>query len=599
MSINKPEYRPAKKNKGKASAAGTARDTGQAINFVLCWHMHQPWYQQGIDGEYELPWVYLHAIKDYEDMVMHLESHPKMQVVVNFAPVLLEQLDDYAIQLKSLLDSGRKMKDPMLNLLAGATPIPQTAHERYQILCDCQRANAEKMIDPYPVFKRLLEMVQSMFPGGHCDEQETVCLQYFSQQYFVDVLVWYHIAWLGHALKQTQVSENLISKGGLFDTTDRRALIQLIYDCISQLIPRYRKLAESGQIELSMTPYGHPIIPLLNDMANMSCAQPEAPRPESKTYPGGEQRSHWHIQRGLDCFEKFFGLRPQGIWLSEGAISEDAIALIEKFDFKWTASGEGVWRNSVLLGSHDPEMVQTKHALFHPHELKGYKPKLFFRDDGLSDLIGFEYSKVNSIDAANDLVQHLVNIADFLGDSAERHVVSIILDGENAWEYYPHNGYYFLNHLYEILPEHKQVQATTFSAVSEKTNTHKLENLCAGSWVYGSFSTWIGEADKNRAWDRLVEAKLAYDKVVAGKGLTDKRLEKATRQLAICEGSDWFWWFGEKNSSDSVRDFDQLFRAQLKNLYKLLELPVPENLEQPLSAGGGNAENAGTMVRNN
>ncbi len=573
-------------------------DSKNAVNFVLCWHMHQPWYQEGIDGDYKLPWVYLHAVKDYEDMAAHLEAHPKMRVVVNFAPVLLEQLDDYATQLKNWLDKGQVMKDPLLNLLAGAKPIPESPLERYQLLCDCQRANAEKMIDPYPAFKSLLKPFKFMFPDGSCAELDTVCMQYLNSQYFVDVLVWYHLAWLGHSLKQTQTSKELIEKANLFDETDRRALLQLIYDCIKSLIPRYRKLAESGQIELSMTPYGHPIIPLLNDMGNMICAQPDAPTPACVVYPDGEERSRWHIQQGIECFEHYFGLRPQGIWLSEGAISDDAVALVEEFDFKWTASGEGVWRNSIQLSEHDPEKVHSKRALVHPHVLKGYKPKLFFRDDGLSDLIGFEYSKMNSVDAANDLVQHLVNIADFLGDSANRHVVSIILDGENAWEYYPHNGYYFLDHLYKTLSEHHLVSATTFSALTDKTKTHELESLCAGSWVYGSFSTWIGEPDKNRAWDRLVEAKQAYDKVLRKGKLTKKAVEKATRQLAICEGSDWFWWFGEVNSSESVNDFDQLFRAQLKNLYQLLKLQIPDNLDEPLSMGGGSAENAGTMLRN-
>ena len=569
----------------------------EALNFVLCWHMHQPWYQRGINGDYKLPWVYLHAIKDYEDMVMHLEAHPRMQVVVNFAPVLLEQLDDYATQLKGWLDDAQAMKDPMLNLLAGVTPIPLSPHERYQLLCDCQRANAEKMIDPYPAFKRLLEPVNSMFPGGRCDENDPGCLHYLNSQYFIDVLVWYHIVWLGHALKQTQTSKDLIKKASLYDESDRRSLLQLIYDCISQLIPRYRKLAENGQIEISMTPYGHPIIPLLNNMDNMQCAQPDAPKPDCESYPGGGQRSRWHMQHGIDCFEKYFGFRPRGVWLSEGAISEDAVALAEEFGFEWTASGEGVWRNSINLSEHDPDKVNSKRALFHPYVLGNHKIKLFFRDDGLSDMVGFEYSKMHSVDAANDLVQNLENISDFLGNSAHKHVVSVILDGENAWEYYPHNGYYFLDHLYQTLAEHKLVKATTFSQL-KKTKKHKLKKLCAGSWVYGSFSTWIGEPDKNRAWERLVEAKLAFDKTVSANVLNKQELETATRQLSICEGSDWFWWFGEKNSSESVSDFDQLYREQLKNLYRLLKLEVPDNLEEPLSKGGGNAENAGTMVRN-
>ncbi len=568
------------------------------VNFALCWHMHQPWYQRGLDGEYQLPWVYLHAIKDYADMAAHLEAHPKMKVVVNFAPVLLDQLEDYAAQLRGWLDDREPMNDPMLNLLAGATAIPDNLHNRYRLLCDCQRAHAPKMIDPYPAFKSLLSPVRFMFPHHECSEVDTEFLQYLDPQYFVDILVWYHLAWLGHSLKQTATAQRLIEKEALFDDIDRHELVRLIHDCIAELIPRYRKLAETGQIELSMTPYGHPIIPLLNDMKNMRCSQPKDPMPKTKGYPGGTDRARWHIQHGIETFERHFGMRPQGIWLSEGAISEDAIALIEEFDFKWTASGEGVWRSSIQMSDHDPEVIHSKRALFHSYQLNDYKPKIFFRDDGLSDLIGFEYSKRNSVEAANDLVQNLVNIADFLGDSAGRHVVSIILDGENAWEYYPHNGYHFLNQLYERLSDHKRVRTACFSELVDLPMCHDLETMCAGSWVYGSFSTWIGQADKNKAWDLLAEAKTAYDGVVAEGELDEASLQEATKQLAICEGSDWFWWFGDVNPSSSVSDFDQLYRVQLKNLYELLRLPVPAVLDEPVSLGGGDAENAGTMVRN-
>jgi alpha-amylase/alpha-mannosidase (GH57 family) len=573
--------------------------TASRVNFALCWHMHQPWYQQGIDGDYKLPWVYLHAIKDYDDMAAHLEAHPKMKLTVNFAPVLLEQLDDYATQLKVWLDSGERMRDPMLNLLAGVTEIPQDLHSRYQVLCDCQRAYAPKLIDPYPVFRRLLEPFSYMYPDRKCLEKDTGFLTYLEPQYFVDVLVWYHLAWLGHALKQTKLAQRLIRKESLFDATDRRELIELIYNCIAGLIPRYRKLAEKGQIELSMTPYGHPIIPLLNDFNNMTCAQPKAPAPDADGYPGGSARSRWHIEKGIECFERYFGLRPKGVWLSEGAISEDAIALIEEYGFSWTASGEGVWRNSMQMSKkYDPELVKSKRALFHSYQLGKHKPKIFFRDDGMSDLIGFEYSKRDSIAAADDLVQNLVNIADFLGDSAHRHVVTIILDGENAWEYYPHNGYPFLNHLYEKISGHKRIKAEHFSKLTRQQMCHKLEKLCPGSWVYGSFSTWIGEADKNRAWELLVAAKLAYDSVVAEGKLDNAAMTKVTKQLAICEGSDWFWWFGDHNPAGSVSDFDRLYRVQLKNLYRLLGLLVPANLDTPVSVGGGGAENAGTMRRN-
>lgn len=569
------------------------------VNFALCWHMHQPWYQHGIDGDYQLPWVYLHAIKDYSDMATHLEAHPRMKVTVNFAPVLLEQLDDYAQQLQHWLQSGSRMRDPMLNLLAGTSNIPPEAEDRCQLLRNCQRANAAKMIDPYPGFRKLLQPLKEMFSGEEKIARDKTFLKYLDPQYFIDILMWYHLAWLGHALKQTATAQRLIIKEALFDTADRRELLTLIHDCIAGLIPRYRKLAVSGQIELSMTPYGHPIIPLLNDFANVECTQPDAISPDGASYPGGMQRSRWHIQKGMECFENYFGMRPEGIWLSEGAISEDAIALIQEFGFKWTASGEAVWNNSIRLSSDEGKNVTSKRALYHSYRLKEYEPRIFFRDDGLSDLIGFEYGKRNSVEAAEDLVQNLVNISNFLGDRASRHVVTIILDGENAWEYYPHNGHYFLDHLYARLSDHNRIRTARLSELTELPICHDLEQLCAGSWVYGSFSTWIGQKDKNRAWDLLIQAKAAYDKVIASGVLDECTATLATRQLAIAEGSDWFWWFGDHNPAASVSDFDKLFRTQLRELYRILGQTVPAELEIPVSAGG-NAQtaNAGTMVRN-
>ena len=567
------------------------------VNFALCWHMHQPWYKHGLDGGYQLPWVYLHAIKDYDDMVTHLEAHPKMHVVVNFAPVLLEQLDDFATQLEAWLAEKKPLDCPLLNYLSGAKTVPADIDERYLLITICRRANAEKMINPYPAYKHLLEPVIPLLGDHGYDESKCGFLSYLDKQYFIDLVVWYHLAWLGHSLKQNRVAQRLIKKARHFTAKDRRDLISLIHQSVAGIIPRYRKLAERGQIELSMTPYGHPIVPLLNNFDNMACSQSGAPRPGCGNYPGGVERSRWHFQQGIECFKQYFGLRPKGVWLSEGAISADTMALVDEFDFEWTASGEGVWRNSCRLSGENSEKIQNKRALFHSYQLQGHNAKIFFRDDGLSDLIGFEYAKRDSIEAAEDLVQNLVNIANFLGDSASRHVVSIILDGENAWEYYPHNGYYFIDHLYTLLSSHERVNSCRLSDLTQQTLCHSLEKLCPGSWVYGSFSTWIGQKDKNHAWELLVTAKRAYDNVIAQGNLSRSQKFKATKQLAICEGSDWFWWFGDYNSSDSVSDFDVLFRSQLKSLYQFLQLPIPDTLQIPVSYGGGSAENAGTMRR--
>jgi len=364
------------------------------------------------------------------------------------------------------------------------------------------------------------------------------------------------------------------------------------------LIPRYRALAERGQIELSMTPYGHPIVPLLNDFANLRDALPDAPAPEAVDYPGGAERARWHLRHGVEVFERYFGRKPVGVWLSEGGVSEDALAQLDAMGFAWTASGEGVWRNSCVKSGFPESDIHTKRALFSPAQIDGFATRVFFRDDGLSDLIGFKYGDWHADDAVGDFVQHLENIARFFGQDANRHVVSVILDGENAWEYYPDNGHHFLDALYSALSSHPALNVGTFAEQATQAAVTSLKRLAAGSWVYGSFSTWIGSEDKNRGWDLLAMAKRDYDRAAEGGGLSAAQLQQATQQLAVCEGSDWFWWFGDYNPASSVSDFERLYRDQVRELYRLIGVAPPIQLDVPLSQGRGSAENAGTMRRN-
>ena len=563
------------------------------LKLVLCWHMHQPWYREDLNGDYRLPWVYLHALKDYSDMAAHFEAHPNMRGVVNFTPVLLEQLEDYARQLDAWLSAGEPMSDPMLNLLAGVQPVPQDPAVRQRLFSDCLRAHAPTMIETHPAFVRLLA------PLWHSPmkKPDFDLLPYMNDQYLLDVLTWYHLAWLGHSLRNHPAVTNLQQQERYFAESHRRELLGLMAEVIRGLSARYQALAQSGQIELSVTPYSHPIMPLLIDFDSMLCALPESPMPSYPTYPGGLERAQWQLQHGLEVFERFFGFRPRGVWLSEGSISEEAVKMLPDYGIRWTASGEGVWHGSSVLSGLEHNTPDSRRCLFAPHILPACDTRVLFRDDGLSDRIGFEYQGWRAEDAAGDFRQHLHNIHTFLGDDVDKHMVSVILDGENAWEYYTDNGFHFIGALYEQLARDPLIEVTTFDDAIAQCPALEMPKLCAGSWVYGSFSTWIGEPDKNRAWDRLVEAKNAYDEVMAEGRLGPEQQERACLQLAVCEGSDWFWWFGDHNPAESVRDFDQLYRQQLKNLYHMLERPLPANLDQPLSAGGGQAENAGTMRR--
>ncbi len=570
----------------------------EQLNVVLCWHMHQPYYRDGLAGAYRLPWVYLHGIKDYSDMAAHLEDHPAMRAVVNFVPVLLEQLDDYAGQLEDLLKGGRATQDPMLNLLAGVEPIPADPAKRLRIILDCQRAHTQRMIQPHAAFARLLELGGGSGDAVDGSPATPWQLGYLSEQYFLDLATWYHLAWLGHSLARQALPQRLMAQEKGFGEADRRALLDLIQHTLAGLVPRYRVLAERGQIELSMTPWGHPIVPLLNDFTNMRDALPDAPAPVAAAYPGGAERARWHLRYGLEVFERHFGSRPAGVWLSEGGVSEDALTQLDEFGIRWTASGEGVWRNSCVKSGCPMEQTTAKRGLFSPARFDARDVRVFFRDDGLSDLIGFKYSDWHADDAVGDFIQHLENIAGFFGDEADKHVVSVILDGENAWEYYPDNGHHFLDALYRRLSTHPTLQMRTFAGVAAELPVRQMKTLAAGSWVYGSFSTWIGSEDKNRGWDLLVAAKRDFDEAVAAGDLGGDALRQATRQLAVCEGSDWFWWFGDYNPAGSVSDFEQLFRAQLRELYRLIGVAAPLTLDVPLSHGRGHAENAGTMRRN-
>jgi alpha-amylase/alpha-mannosidase (GH57 family) len=546
--------------------------------------MHQPHYFNNETDRYELPWTYLHAIKDYVDMASLIEATPGARAVVNFAPTLLEQIDDYAEQVALYLDEGRPLKDPLLAALASsaATNDPQ---QRLGLVKACLRANRKRLIDRYAPFKELADMAV-------CIGERTHLMRYLDDQYLADLLVWYHLAWLGETVRRRDRRvQHLMDKGRGFTLQDRRRLLELIGDLLGDTIAAYRRLADAGRIELSVSPYAHPILPLLINLESAREAMPDAPLPHTTHYPGGAERVRWHIQEGLRVFERHFGRRPRGCWPSEGGVSRAAVHLLEEAGFEWVATGESVLHNSLRRSQLAPACIHR------PYRLKDSKTHCFFRDDGLSDLIGFSYSEWHADDAANNMVHHLENIAVACRDEPNR-VVPIILDGENAWESYPENGYHFLSALYKRLAEHPRLELTTFAdCIDAGLTPIELPELVAGSWVYGTFSTWIGDKDKNRGWDLLIEAKRAFDEAVASGRLKGKRLERASHRLAVCEGSDWFWWFGDYNPAESVRDFDRLFRLQLAELYRLIGKEPPEYLGQVISQGGGAPAAGGVMRR--
>ena len=551
------------------------------MSVVLCWHMHQPEYRDLRTGVIHLPWTYLHAIKDYVDMAAHLELVPGARAVVNFAPILLEQIEDYVEQISAYLEGHGAIRDPVLAELAEPA-LPGNAGARLRLMQDCLRANRERMIDRFPPYQRLATMAE--WYKEHPDN-----LIYASNQFLADLLVWDHLSWLAESTRRNDPRvAQLEDKACNFTVHDRRDLLQIILEQLRGIVPRYRELSQRGQVELCMSPYAHPIVPLLLDLGSAREAMPEAHLPVADKYPGGEERARWHLRQGRETFQRVFGHEPKGLWPSEGGVSQEALALFAEDGFQWVASG-----GSVLDNSHDAQNKSCSHRVY---RFGDAAIDCIFRDDGLSDLIGFTYSDWHAEDAVANLVGHMEHIAELCPDRDDC-LISIILDGENAWEYYPENGYYFLQQLYQSLDENPNLELTTFGDFldNNKPQPAREDRLVAGSWVYGTFSTWIGDADKNRGWDLLVEAKRCFDTQVSSGKLSQEEIAAAEKQLAICEGSDWFWWFGDYNPSDTVGQFDQLYRMHLANLYQMIHVEAPSYLTDIISRGGGQPSRGGVM----
>jgi alpha-amylase/alpha-mannosidase (GH57 family) len=504
--------------------------------------------------------------------------------VVNFTPVLLEQLDELARRIQEHLHKGTPLPDPVLNVL-GPDPVPQEPAQRLELLQSCLRAQRKQMIERFGPYLELATIAEMLATPER--------VRYASAQLIHDLGVWYHLAWLGDTVRRTHpLVSALTDQGRGFTPTQRRQLLSLIGDLMSAVIPRFRRLADNGQCELSMTPYAHPIVPLLFDFQCARDAVPSMHLPQHSFYPGGAERAAWHIQEGLRVFTSAFGVRPVGCWPSEGAVSRATLELLETSGFRWTATSASVLRNSLA-----PQTAEQPLAYNQPYALPQSKLSGFFRDDTLSDLIGFTYATWHGDDAAHNLINELVQLTQRYADSPN-HAVLIALDGENAWEHYPFNGYYFLRALYADLTTHPQLELMTLSeCLARGIQPTPLQRVTAGSWVHGTLATWMGDPAKNRAWDLLCDAKVEFDRVMSSGTRSREETVALERQLALCESSDWFWWFGDYNPQDAVSQFDRLFRRQLMNLYSLLGMPAPETLSEPISVGRGAPEHGGTMRR--
>ena len=518
--------------------------------------MHQPYYEDLVTREHILPWVRLHALKDYYGMAALLREFPGVRATFNLVPSLLVQLEAFA---------GDRAKDPFLELSlkrADELAEPDIAF----ILANFFHAQRQRMIDVYPRYRELLDKRDS----------RTV----FSADDLRDLQVWHKLAWIDPLyLDSDDRVRRLVSRGRQFSEDDKRLLRTVELELLNRVIPEYRDGVARGQIEVSTSPFYHPILPLLCDTDIYLRTHPQSAMPKRRFQHPEDAADQ--LDRAVQCHERLFGKRPSGLWPSEGSVSDAIVPLVARAGFTWMATDEQILANSLGLGfSRDGAgRLEQPERLYTPYRVSvgSSAVNCVFRDHALSDLIGFVYSGWNADVAAADFVRRVVEAGRAYRErtGGEDAVVPVILDGENAWEHFEGGGRPFLRALYGQLQHHPELSTVTMTEACAKPGP-VLRTIFPGSWIDSNFYIWIGHGDDQRAWDQLGAARQALDD--AAPAADPAAVDAAREEVLIAEGSDWFWWYGDDHSSDHDQEFDDLFRRHLRNAYRLLHLPVPDDL---------------------
>jgi len=554
------------------------------MKVCFLWHMHQPYYKDPVSGSYILPWVRLHAIKNYVAIPRIFRGFPKIRHTFNLVPSLLIQVKDYVENGASdaFLDVSRK------------NALDLSKEEREFILKNFFSAFAPTMILPQPRYAELFRDHESAlrFLGGKGGGGAT----YGSSEY-TDLVSLFNLTWFHPILREEDPElSRLWKKGGRYTEKEKHYILDRQIHVMGEVFEEYRKFEIEDGGELSSTPMYHPILPLLIDNRSALDARPDAPLPSRPfAYPRDARRQ---IEEGREVFRNLFGVYPRGLWPSEGSVSPATIEMAAKSGFQWVATDEALL--SKALGKpvyRDSDGVPLEPSWF-------YKPyiartgsgdiKMVFRDHHLSDLIGFEYSRWDANDAASNFVHTLRMIYKKIescgsGSSSKDFIVPVILDGENAWEYYYDSGTYFLNTLLRKLSElSPDIECVPLSeAVSQIKSSEALPEIPTGSWIDGTFNIWIGHPEDHAAWDMLSRARSIWEvKAIPfeNQGVPlPEALKRAEEHLFVAEGSDWCWWYGDEHFTPHGPEFDRLFRNNLKAAYIAMGLDAPDVLEIPIA----------------
>ncbi len=540
------------------------------LSVCFLWHMHQPYYTDPATRSATMPWVRLHATKAYYDMAFLLERHPGVHATVNFTPSLLLQLKEIgeATARDMFLDHAER---PAAHL---------TAEEKAFIVRYFFSANWATMVRPYPRYHELL-----VKRGLHLSDQDLARVaRQFTTQECLDLQVWHNLAWFGYGtVRRHPLLAALRNKNCGYTEADKHEVLQLQRAAVQQIIPSYRRLLDRGQVELSTTPFFHPILPLIIDTDTARRARPDLPLPARFRAPEDAEQQ---LQRAVQLHTETFGQAPIGLWPSEGSVCPELLPLVHRTGFRWLATDEGILARSLHLSGLS---WHRQRDLYRPYTVgeSGRETAIVFRDRELSDAFGFVYHKTTPDTAAEDVLRRVREVLHHAPQ--DQTMLAVILDGENPWEHYHDGGERILSLLYEAFDRrhlddsgHTVTTSTMSEALAAVPSPPHLPILHSGSWINQDFKIWIGHHEDNRGWDLLGMTRARLQE--AHPTLPPERAAAAWDALFAAEGSDWFWWYGDDFDTDLKPEFDRLFRNHLRNVWTQMGLPPPDQLNDPIVA---------------
>lgn len=537
------------------------------LSIAFYWHMHQPNYQINSESDYLMPWVRLHAIKDYLDMLLIMEKYPRLKLNFNLVPALIDSILDYA----------EKGFEDVYSRLTSTAVEELSDEDKIFILNNFFDANYETMISHHQPYQKLYEKRYSSNIAQISD---------FTNQEYADIMAWFNLSWFDAIYSEKFPNlQKLADKGEGFTLEDRLEILDYQRQIMKMIIPTYKEYLENGRIEITTSPYYHPILPIL---ADIKCAYRNIHNPED--LPANlkmAKDAKLQTKLALDRIEEIFGKRPKGLWPPEHCVSAKTFEMIKSLGIEWTISDEGILANSINFNfvRDFKGYLEDPYFLLKTYEYKTQNSNLnvIFREPTIANLINFDYPNMEAKKAANDLYDRIKVIQNKILTSPDNeHLLTIALDGENPWENYVDDGAGFLNEVYSLIENDKTLETVLISDYIENDkNKKQLQKIYSGSWINRNFQLWIGEPTKNKAWNCLKQVRDDFSDFVE-RNPEHEGIDLAKREIFIAEGSDWFWWFGEPNNSSQDHIFDYLFRERLKNVYRFLELEPPQYLDNSL-----------------